>query len=53
MIVWRMGVASTNEIQRGGTPAMAAVVGSLDALSALKGGLIRRAAAIVKVIFVA
>ncbi len=46
-------MASTNEIQRGGALAMATVVGCLDALSALKGGLIRRAAAFVKVIFVA
>ncbi len=53
MIVWRMGVASTNEMQHGGAPAMAVVFGSLDALSALEGGLIRRAAAFEKVILVA
>ncbi len=53
MIVCRMGVASTNEIQHGGAPAMAAVFGSLDALSALEGGLIRSTAAFVKVIVVA
>ncbi len=48
-----MGVASTKKIQCGGAPAMVAVVGSLDDLSALKGGLIHRAAAFLKVIFVA
>ncbi len=46
-----MGVASTNEIQCGGAPAMVAVVGSLDDLGALEGGL--SAAAFITVIFVA